>query len=242
MAALIQITIAGVLLLAWIWVLGRPLMSSRAPTAYEEYLARHPERVAPAEVDADTATPAPAPTVGSGDGGPAPGMPSFVAPGVINMARRWRDRPAHVWRRQLLMATMLATFVSFFLAVALRNSLGNTFLYLFAMMVFGLVLHLGIAAYVGGRILQANRSVAVRTVQAHVQPSGMSIKASRVGDGSPGARRGILQDDDDVSLFEFDADDSEGDSAFNLAADIASALDHDERAGAIDQVAEVNEL
>lgn len=236
MATTIQIIVAGTLLLAWIWVLGRPLMSSRTPSAYEEFLARHPER-------AGRTAPQPAAGTAGAESSATPAIPSQAAPGWINLARRWWYRPAHVWRRQLLLATMLATFVSFFLAVALRNSLGNTFLYLFAMMVFGLVLHLGIAAYVGGRMLQANRAVAVRTVQAQVRPGGMAIRAEQVGGGAAGSRRPILQDDGDVSLFEFDAaDELEADSAFNLAADIASALEHDERAGVIDEVAEVNEL
>ncbi len=234
MPAVIQIAVAGVLLLAWIWVLGRPLMASRRRTPYEEFLAAHPDRV-PTTLPADA--PEVAETVEADHD-------LFDAHSPLERLQGWWQRPAHVWRRQLLLATMIATFVSFFLAVALRSSLGNTFLYLFAMMVFGLLIHLGIAAYVGSQMMAAGRAVRVRHAQSRVQPGGMSINADQVGGETTGVRRPILEDDRDVALFEFDEQDhgDEGDSAFNLAADIASALDADEDAGIIDEVAEVNEM
>lgn len=229
MPAVIQIAIAGALLLAWIWVLGRPLMASRRRTPYEEFLAANPDRV-PAATPSDDASELPEVVEADYD--------LFGGDGPLDRLQRWWRRPAHVWRRQLLLATMIATFVSFFLAVALRSSLGNTFVYLFGLMVLGLLIHLAIAAYLGSQMVAANRTVRVRQAQSQVRPGGMSIKAGRVADDGAEGRR-ILQDDHDVALFEFD---EHGEDAFNLAADIASALDADEQRGTIDQVAEVNEM
>ncbi len=215
MATTIQLTIAGVLLLAWIWVLGRPLLSRR-PTAYEEFRARHPER--------DLPPAAPAPKRGGGR--------------VAEALRVWWRRPPEVWRRQFLLATMLATFVSFLLAIALRATMGYTFVWLFLMMVVGLVAHVGYAAFVGSRMVDAQRQVAAQMARSRINPGSITIRAGQAGGVlEPGPVPG------DLAFADPAFDDSGFDSsAFDAAADIAAALEAAGPGRSIDQVAEVNDL
>ncbi|MEM8924442.1 MAG: hypothetical protein AAGD35_13150 [Actinomycetota bacterium] len=204
MGATIQIVIAGTLILAWIWVLGRPLMA-RPPTAYDDFLARNPEH-APEPGTASVPSSAHARSQGFGRG-----------------VRRWWNRPAEVWRRQLLMASLIAAFVSFLLAVALRTTMNNLFLYLFGLMLTGLVIHLVIAARLGRRMLEDQRvaMVVAAASASKVRPGTLDIRAEQVGDQHP----------DPYTVAEHD----DADSAFDRAADIASALEV-EGAASIDEV------
>ena len=175
MATTIQIVVAGVLLLAWIWALGRPMAGSVTQSDYRN-LDRRPSRTgrsSRAETGVEPGLDAEA-EVGVGDLGDA----EEVVPLVATM-RAWLWRPAAAWRRQLLLATMFASFVSFLLAIALRGS----FVLLFLLMASLLIVHLAVAAMVGGRMMAAERAVMVRRAQQYVPRSGgMSIRADRVGD------------------------------------------------------------
>lgn len=195
MGATIQIVIAGALFLAWIWVLGRPLMA-RPPTAYDDFLARNPER-------------APEPDTES-----VPSSAHARSQGFGRGVRRWWNRPADVWRRQLLMASLIAAFISFLLAVALRTTMNNLFLYLFGLMLTGLVIHLIIAARLGRRMLEDHRlAMVVATASASkAQPGAFSVQAEQVSG----------QNEVDVQPAP---EHDDADSAFDRAADIASALE-----------------
>lgn len=99
MGTAIQIAVAAALVLAWVWVLGRPLIKGSL------------ERIG------------------------------------------WARSPAVVRRRQLMLATLFAVFASFLLAIALRGR----FVYLFALMLAVLTVHLAVASYLGARVERIRR-------------------------------------------------------------------------------------
>jgi hypothetical protein len=102
-----------------------------------------------------------------------------VAPADVSWLG-WHRKPPTIRRRQLLLATLFATFASFLLAVALRGR----FVYLFGLMLVVLVVHLGIASHLGGQIVEARqqaRRTAVKSAGRQVaRPGQMTIRASRV--------------------------------------------------------------
>ena len=167
MATMIQIVVAAGLLLAWIWVLGRALVSAilgRSGMAELDRGLLHQDR-------------------------PRrnlhwPGWASF---------RDWTRRPPAVRRRQLLLANMFACFASFLLAVALRGR----FVYLFGLMVLVLATHLAVASYLGGKILEARRLERVTAAKKQISAArGMSIRAPRaLGDLGGAQPVHILADD-----------------------------------------------
>ncbi|MEM7342167.1 MAG: hypothetical protein AAF467_26235 [Actinomycetota bacterium] len=159
MATTIQIVVAGGLLLAWIWVLGRPLTTGSTPESDYRRLDTEPT------VDPDY-------------------DPSFwgsvgtIRPRWVERVVAWVDRPTTQWRRQLMLATMLAALVAFFLAIAFRGR--PPFLALFLLMMTVLAVHVAIATVIGNRILGAQRAVVVATEMRKVQPTGMTIRADKV--------------------------------------------------------------
>ena len=170
MAATIQIIVAGILLLAWVWVLGRPLLSGGMgrgsyPSLDRSYLNQGdlgPDEtfelpVAVSEVETTS------------DSSLFPFSVRALLPGFL---RRWWRQPIARRRRQLMLATMFATFASFLLAVALRGR----FIQLFALMALVLVVHALVAARIGGRIVEARRAVVVADAKRRVQPEGYGIR------------------------------------------------------------------
>jgi hypothetical protein len=200
MATTIQIVVAGILLLAWIWALGRPLAGSVTRSDYRSLDHRPPPQQRRRVPSASEVAVEENPETGNGDAA----RPADPVVGWRDTSRQWLHRPAEAWRRQLMLATVFAVFASFLLAIALRGS----FIALFALMVLVLVIHLGVASLVGRRMLEVERAAAVRVAQRRVpRASGMSIRADRVGDllNSPGE----LTDEEDP---------------FAVAAELASQL------------------
>ncbi|MEZ5409651.1 MAG: hypothetical protein R2761_16605 [Acidimicrobiales bacterium] len=156
MGTAVQVAVAAGLALAWIWVLGRPLLGGFRPSDAEWAAG-----VAPDDPD------------GGGD-------PDFweVEPVGRFGWHGWRQRSPVARRRQALLATMFATFASFLLALALRGR----FVWLFGLMVFTLAVHLAIASYLGGRMLRA-REEARRAgrVRQPAAPAPSSVLASAIG-------------------------------------------------------------
>ena len=156
MGTAVQVAVAAGLALAWIWVLGRPLLGGFRPSDAEWAAAGSPE---------------------DPDGG---GDPDFweVEPVGRFGWHGWRQRSSVARRRQALLATVFATFASFLLALALRGR----FVWLFGLMVVTLAVHLGIASYLGGRMLRA-REEARRAGRVHLPaaPAPSSVLASAIG-------------------------------------------------------------
>jgi len=158
MGTAVQVAVAAGLALAWIWVLGRPLLGGFRPSEAEWAAG-----VAPADPD---------------DEG---GDPEFWDSEPVGRFgwHGWRQRSPVARRRQALLATMFATFASFLLAVALRGR----FVWLFGLMVVTLAVHLSIASYLGGKILrareEARRAGRVRAAQPGSATS--SVLASAIG-------------------------------------------------------------
>jgi hypothetical protein len=156
MAALIQIVVAGGLLVAWVWLLGRPGLGS-APTVDSPRVDEEPG-------DLDF-------------WGRDSSWRRFLGKSA-RIGRRWWDRPVEARRRQLMLATMIATFVSFFLAIALRDR----FVFLFVMMLTLLVAHVVIASRVGANLVEAqrrSRATEVAERRAHTTAGPEDI---RIGD------------------------------------------------------------
>lgn len=195
MAATIQIVVAGGLLLAWIWVLGRPLTAGSAPESDHQRLDREPEL----DPDYD-------PTFW--------GSVGTIRPRWAERVVAWLDRPATAWRRQLMLATMIAALVAFFLAVAFRGR--PPFLALFLLMIGVLTAHIVVATVIGNRILASQRAVVVAGEKLKVQPAAMTIRADKVA-----------------------AQVTEPESVFDTAAALASELNDGRR---IDEAAVVSDL
>lgn len=171
MIAVIQIVVAGGLLLAWVWVLGRPLISgSHDRDRYDDLDIPFHERNGLVGADLD--------------------RPVFddIGVSVVRRAlrsvfapvRRWWRQPIVVRRRQMMLATIFASFVAFLLAVALRG----LYVWLFAMMSTLLAAHLLMAAWVGAQITEARRTVQVARIKRRVgaRAGGMEIRAPRATD------------------------------------------------------------
>lgn len=157
MAFVIQLLVAGVMLLAWVWLLSRPALTS---TALDD-------------------------TSGSEE---APGDVEFW--GNESAWRRWTTKAgvllARWWnptvegrRRQLMLATLIAAFVSFFLAIALKGR----FVYLFLMMATLLIAHLFFATRIGARIVEERRTRAVLAADGRFRASSRvdDIQLGRTG-------------------------------------------------------------
>ena len=205
MATTIQIVVAGVLLLAWIWVLGRPLMASTATGSDYRNLDRtSDDRAKPVGPEADDRL------------------------SRFRSVADWLRRPGVAWRRQLMLATMFASFASFLLAIALRGR----FVVLFLLMTAILGVHLIVASFIGSRMLAAERAVAVTAAKKRVQRSfGMSIRAEQVG---------LLNASTDEALDSTaDSVNSESRStAFAVAAELASQLATDQHGPVTEQGSE----
>ncbi|MGF1597665.1 MAG: hypothetical protein ACFCVK_12175 [Acidimicrobiales bacterium] len=178
MATTIQLVVAGALLVAWIWVLGRPLVSgtitrSNYADLDRTYLARPADR-AGLRADDDDDDVSPQPTDGLG----------------LRVSRWWTGWDLYARRRQMVMATMIAAFVAFFLAIAFHRAFGRLFVWLFLLMIGVMVTALLVASARGARMVAAERSRAVATAKRQVRPGTIAIRAPRAGS--------ILEDDDRV--------------------------------------------
>lgn len=235
MATTIQVVVAGLLLLAWVAVLGRPADVGE-PGSGDQDRASTGSGLPP-RPDANAA---------------AERLARLELPAFI----RRRDRvPLTQRRRQRLLATMFAAFASFFLAIAFRG----TFVTLFVLMLLALTVHVAIAAWVGGRIVaqqrQARLEAAKRAARAQARANaalfrtGPVIGAGRAGDlvsepdghqqrdraptgsGSEATDRGQRGS---ASSRRARGDDGAGsDDPFSRAAEIASALEASDASGLI---------
>lgn len=156
MGTAVQVAVAAGLALAWIWVLGRPLLGGFRPSEAEWAVGGASE---------------------DPDGGGDPDFWEIEPVGRFGW-HGWRQRSPVARRRQALLGTMFATFASFLLAVALRGR----FVWLFGLMTVTLAVHLAIASYLGGRMLQA-RAEARRAGLVRQPPAATTstVLASAIG-------------------------------------------------------------
>lgn len=222
METTIQIIVAGALLLAWIWVLGRPLVAPQGRSRLVGGTASYQNHVAP-------------PVERSADGSDLLDFRPSRRRRVLEAWKLWLHRPADVWRRQLLLASMLAVFASFLLAIALRND----FILLFGLMMIGLAIHLVLAVFVGARMVSADRAVVVAAAKRKVPAPGMSIRAAQVADIS--AEPTPVVSEEAVENLETEGTETSG-SAFDLAAEMASELDGADVTEPVDEAALVSDL
>ncbi len=147
-----NLVVAGILVVAWLYVLGRPVLSKIS------YLVRR---------------------MRSSDGGIDYRRPSVRSLGLILLqpmfgpVRNWRSQGLFARRRQLLIALAAMTIASCALAIVLRGP----FLVLAATVALALVLYLGVAIQIGGRLVRRERYVRKRA-----EPPNLNIpKASDIG-------------------------------------------------------------
>ena len=158
MATTIQILVAGSLLLAWVWVLGRPLVGGGTVRRSDyrdldrDFVARPGTEVAPPRQ-----------------------IQAIVA--------RWGRWEPEARRRQLMLATMFALFASFLLAIAFRG----IFVSMFLLMVGVFAFHVAVASYLGARLIEDRRATFVAHAKRSVrlETGTISIKAHRVGPDQP---------------------------------------------------------
>lgn len=169
-SAVLQFLLAGALVVAWIWMLGRPLLTMLARRSRRDSVGhfRYQQAALGQTIGVD----------------PAPRWTSSVLRPVTD----WRAQPLEQRRLQVLLGGGLATFASALLAIALRGS----YIRLFLIMTAGFTAHLLIAAWIGSRELrQRDAELRRRTIDAATERSaGRSVSAARrtdevlVGDDS----------------------------------------------------------
>lgn len=221
MGPIIQILVAGSLLAAWIWVLGRPLVAGTLTRSTYDDLDRYNRATAGVQLETD----------------PDRDLNVDVSPDIDRAAqasrgplpaplRWWAKWEPNARRRQLLMGSMLAAFASFLMAIALRGS----YVYLFLLMLVVMALHLSIASYLGGRIVASERAVVVSAAKKMVRTSPMAIRAPRAGESgdSPPAPGGQILDGLDYAEMGRDPVVAGGSDTKPVAADVSAFMLPDE--------------
>jgi hypothetical protein len=207
MVAAIQIIVAGALLVAWLWVLGRPLLAG--PTGrpgfgwFDRGYLDATEMVPPLDRGVDPAA-----------------VP--LLPRLADVLPIWRRHPVEYRRRQLMLATLFAAFGSFFLAVALRGR----FFHLFLLMMGVLAVHVGVAYHIGARLVAAERAQRIAAARQRLPADGLSIQAPLAGVGSDTTGTiDAVTAAGGPALLDPAARREPHRSAFNVAAELASMLD-----------------
>lgn len=132
MSALLQFLVAGALVVAWTWILGRPLLSTLLRRSRRDSIGhfRYQQSVLGRSV---------------GD------QPQLGGWSLFGPLVEWWRQPVERRRLQMMMAFAFATFASALLAIALRGP----FLRLFLMMSISFGAYLVMAASIGARELRA---------------------------------------------------------------------------------------
>lgn len=168
----LQFVVAGALIAAWVWMLGRPILTSLFRRSRRDSVGhfRYQQAVL--------------------------SRPAVHEPRVWwSFADRprpladWRAQPIERRRLQMLLGFAIATFLSLLLAIALRGS----FIRLFAMMAVCFVAYLGVAIYIGSaqlRRLEAyQRQLAVAAAERRAAASAIerqNLASSILEDDAPG--------------------------------------------------------
>ncbi|MEM9561896.1 MAG: hypothetical protein AAGA93_04725 [Actinomycetota bacterium] len=156
-SAVLQFLVAGALAVAWIWMLGRPLLTM---------LVRRTRRDSVDHFRYQQA--ALGRSVGLDDD-----FDHLQQLARFHPIADWRAQPLHQRRLQLLLGSGLATFIASLLAIALRG----TFVRLFLVMTILLTVHLLVAALIGSRELRNQEAEAAK--RAAGRPASPEAAAAR---------------------------------------------------------------
>jgi hypothetical protein len=218
MVTAIQLIAAGVLLVAWLWALGRPVAAGKAGTPWSEEHGRG--QLDSSERDSGGARRS---TIGN-----ALRLPRQLTP--------WRRRPLVYRRRQLMLATMFAAFGSFFLAVALRGR----FFQLFLLMMAVLIGHLGVASHVGSKLVRLERARRVAAARSRRRSGGPAIRAPQAGLGFDPSRLAFdIPMPEDLVPPSHGVFDQPRRSPFSVAMELASLLENTDE---LDRAADANRI
>lgn len=131
-SAVLQFLLAGALVVAWIWMLGRPLLTMLARRSRRDSVGhfRYQQAALGHTVGVD--------------------RPERLTSTVLRPFVDWRAQPLEQRRLQVLLAGAIATFSSVLLAIALRG----VYVRLFVIMAIGFSAHVLVAAWIGARELR----------------------------------------------------------------------------------------
>lgn len=142
----LQFVVAGALVAAWVWMLGRPILtnlfrrSRRDSVGHFRYQQAVLSRSAGHEVG-----------------------PSRSFSYRLNPFAAWRSQAVERRRLQLMLGFAIATFVSLLLALALHS----IFTRLFFVVSGGFIIYLGVAIYIGYAELRRQEAIHARSRQAY---------------------------------------------------------------------------
>ncbi len=144
-SGVLQFLLAGALVVAWIWMLGRPLLTRLARRARRDTVGHF--RYQQAAIGRTVAQE----------------PPEGLSSSLLRPVTEWRAQAVERRRLQLLLGAALATFASALLAIALRGS----FVRLFLVMTIGFTAHVLVAAWIGARELRIREAeLRRRTIDA----------------------------------------------------------------------------
>lgn len=172
----IQFVVAGALIAAWAWMLGRPILTSLFRRSRRDSIGhfRYQQAV----------------LSGPLDGGEVPRRWWTDRPRPF---ADWRDQPKERRRLQTMLGFALATFASMLLAIALRGLL----IRLFALMAVCFLAYLCLAVVIGTMELRAAEAVRRQRASASVAPlaAASTVRGKRAGTtkatGSTGSTRSL---------------------------------------------------
>ncbi len=159
-SAVLQFLVAGALAIAWIWMLGRPLLTMLVRRSRRDSVDHFRYQQA-----------ALGRSVGLDDD-----FERLQQLARFHPIADWRAQPLHRRRLQVLLGSGLATFIAALLAIALRG----TFVRLFLVMTILLTTHLLIAALIGARELRASDAEAARRAAGRPASPATAAAARRV--------------------------------------------------------------
>lgn len=165
-----QFLVAGALVMAWIWMLGRPLLTTLARRSRRDSVGHFRQQQA---------------AIGRSIAADQTDRASW-RPGLHPLAS-WRAQPIERRRLQLLLASAIAAFGSLLLAIALRG----LFIRLFLLMAIAFVGHVLIAAFIGARELRALE--AERSGRIEVRPAADRAGSELFQDRDPRFSEGFFE-------------------------------------------------
>lgn len=177
-SAVLQFLLAGALVVAWIWMLGRPLLTMLARRSRRDSVGhfRYQQAALGQTVGIDS----------------APRWTSSLSRPLVE----WRSQPLEQRRLQVLLGGAIAAFTSALLAIALRGS----FVVLFLVMAGVFTVQLLVAAWIGGRELRAREADLRRlTIDTATERSvGRSVAATRGTAHELVGQEAVAADEDDL--------------------------------------------
>ncbi len=180
-SAVLQFLLAGALVVAWIWMLGRPLLTMLARRSRRDSVGhfRYQQAALGHTVGVD--------------------RPERLTSTVLRPFIDWRAQPLEQRRLQVLLAGAIATFASVLLAIALRG----VYIRLFLVMALGFGVHVLVAAWIGSRELRFREAELRRhTIEVATRRSTGRSVAVGMAEGEADAERSQAEPVDDLLTGE----------------------------------------